>query len=281
MESTFSNYDKKKEYLLCVDSDGCAMDTMGFKHIRCFGPCMVRQWHLEPWKQKILERWNQINLYTRTRGVNRFQGLSIALQEINQQYCEIADLDLLNQWVETTTELSNDSLQEAIDRNPGAVSLKKALAWSNMVNEMITELPEQVKKPFRNVEKALAFAHQYADVAVVSSANRGAVMEEWQRCGLLAHTDLVLAQDSGSKAACIEKLLSYGYDPQKTVMCGDAMGDLHAAEENGVYYYPILAGKEAESWEELKEQGMARLLDGSFGQGYQQKKRQQFLDNFK
>ena len=142
------------------------------------------------------------------------------------------------------------------------------------------------RKPFQSsfpnaFFNLVAFAHQYADVAVVSSANRGAVMEEWQRCGLLAHTDLVLAQDSGSKAACIEKLLSYGYAPQKTVMCGDAMGDLHAAEENGVYYYPILAGKEAESWEELKERGMARLLDGSFGQGYQQKKRQQFLDNFK
>ncbi len=281
MDGTFSDYQKKKEYLLCVDSDGCAMDTMGFKHIRCFGPCMVRQWNLEPWKQKILDRWNQINLYTRTRGVNRFQGLSIALQEINEQYCEIADLDILNEWVKTTPELSNDSLQEAIDRHPGAVSLKKALAWSNMVNEMITELPEKVKKPFRNVEKALAYAHQYADVAVVSSANRGAVMEEWQRCGLLVHTDLVLAQDSGSKAACIEKLLSYGYDPQRSVMCGDAMGDLYAAEENGVYYYPILAGKEAESWEELQEQGILRLLDGSFGQGYQQKKRQQFLDNFK
>ena len=31
---------KKKRYLICVDSDGCAMDTMDVKHIRCFGERM-------------------------------------------------------------------------------------------------------------------------------------------------------------------------------------------------------------------------------------------------
>lgn len=46
MESVFDGFKKNKEYLICVDSDGCAMDTMNIKHIKCFGPCMVNEWKL-------------------------------------------------------------------------------------------------------------------------------------------------------------------------------------------------------------------------------------------
>ena len=70
------NYKKQKEYLICVDSDGCAMDTMDIKHILCFGPCMVDEWGLDAWRNEILSRWNDINLYTITRGINRFKGLA-------------------------------------------------------------------------------------------------------------------------------------------------------------------------------------------------------------
>jgi len=31
---TVEEFVKKKEYLLCVDSDGCAMDTMDIKHFK-------------------------------------------------------------------------------------------------------------------------------------------------------------------------------------------------------------------------------------------------------
>ena len=34
MSVNLENFEKKKEYLICVDSDGCAMDTMDIKHIR-------------------------------------------------------------------------------------------------------------------------------------------------------------------------------------------------------------------------------------------------------
>ena len=89
------NYEKKKEFLICVDSDGCAMDTMDIKHIRCFGPCMVEEWGLGKWKEPILERWNEINLYTMTRGINRFKGLAKMLGEVHETYMEIEDLPAL------------------------------------------------------------------------------------------------------------------------------------------------------------------------------------------
>lgn len=274
------DYKKKKEFLVCVDSDGCAMDTMDIKHIRCFGPCMVKEWGLEQWEKEILTRWNEMNLYTMTRGINRFKGLSAALQEIREKYTDIEDLDTLVQWVENSPELSNDALQRAIDEKE-SLCLKKALAWSRAVNIFINELPEEAKVPFEGVKEALAYAQNFADVAIVSSANLDAVLEEWERYGLLEHTDIVLAQDAGSKAFCIRELLKSGYAPEHVLMCGDAPGDFEAARKNGVFYYPILVRRENASWKEFREVAVSRLVKGSYGGAYQQKKIEDFLDNLK
>jgi phosphoglycolate phosphatase-like HAD superfamily hydrolase len=278
--SKLSEYKKKKDFLVCVDSDGCAMDTMDIKHIRCFGPCMVAEWGLEEWKDEILSRWNDINLYTMTRGINRYKGLSIALTEINEKYTAIKALDTLTHWVEESPELSNGALEKAIAAND-SISLKKALSWSKAVNASINQLPDEEKLPFEGVKEALAFAHEKVDVAIVSSANLDAVLEEWERYGLLDHTDIVLAQDSGSKTFCIGELLKAGYARDHVLMCGDAPGDLDAAKKNGVFYYPILVRHEAESWQEFMDKAVSKLLDGSYGGAYQQEKIDAFLNNLK
>lgn len=275
-----TNFIKKKEFLICVDSDGCAMDTMDIKHIRCFGPCMVEEWGLSQWEEPVLKRWNEINLYTLTRGINRFKGLALALREINDTYTPVEDIETLEEWVNTSPELSNDALKAAI-KEKDSISLKKALSWSEHVNESINQLPYSEKKPFKGVAEGLAYAHGLADIAVVSSANLDAVKEEWELYGLLDHVDLLLTQDVGSKAFCIGELLKKGYDPAHVLMTGDAPGDKDAAEKNGVYYYPILVKHEGTSWEEFRLEAVDRLVEGTYGGAYQDEKIREFYDNLK
>lgn len=279
MANELTQFEKKKDFLVCVDSDGCAMDTMDIKHFRCFGPCMVSEWSLEEWQDTILDRWNVINLYSMTRGINRFKALVMALGEIDSSYKTIEDLDALCMWVETSPELSNGALQTAVEANPDHPALLKALNWSKAVNISINALPDELKMPFEMAKEALAFAHERADVAIVSSANLDAVLEEWEKYGLLEQTDIVLAQNAGSKAFCIGELLKKGYQSDHVLMCGDAPGDLQAAVKNGVYYYPILVRHEKESWEELISCGFDKLIDGSYGDEYQQQKIDAFLKN--
>ncbi len=279
--SFFDSFEKKHDYLICVDSDGCVMDTMNCKHFHCFGPCMVAEWQLEVWQEPILQRWNDINLFSMTRGINRFKGLAMALGEIHEQYTPIAGISALQHWADTAPALSNDGIQKALDgaRDPDSRQIfRKALNWSKAVNAGIVALPEELKVPYEGAAQGLAAAHSFADVAMVSSANRDAVEEEWGKFGLLSHTDIVLAQDVGSKAACIRAMLSFGYDPEKVLMVGDAPGDLEAAKQNGVRYYPILVNHEKQSWQELVETGFARLRNGCFA-SYEEEKRRQFLAN--
>ena len=279
--SIFDSFVRKHDYLVCVDSDGCVMDTMNCKHFHCFGPCMVAEWGLEEWKDSILDRWNVINLFSMTRGINRFKGLAMALGEIDKQYKPIAGISALQHWVEVAPALSNDGVAKAAEEaeDPDAkLVFQKALSWSKAVNAAIVELDESLKIPYEGAKEGLAAAHAFADVAMVSSANRDAVEEEWGKFGLLEHTDIVLAQDVGSKAACIREMLKFGYDLDKVVMVGDAPGDCDAAEKNGVYYYPILVNHEKESWDEAIAVAFSKLQASDYA-AYGADKKREFLKN--
>ena len=279
--SIFDSFVKKHEYLICVDSDGCVMDTMNCKHFHCFGPCMVTEWGLEEWKDEILKRWNDINLFSMTRGINRFKGIAIALSEIHEKYTPITGIAYLQHWADTAPALSNDSVAAAAanaECNDAKTVFEKALSWSKAVNASIVALPEELKIPYAGAKEGLAAAHTFADVAMVSSANRDAVEEEWGKFALLEHTDIVLAQDVGSKAACIAQMLKFGYDRKNALMIGDAPGDCDAAEKNNVWYYPILVNHEKASWDEAISIAFSKLQSGEYAE-YEVQKKKDFLVN--
>ncbi|MDU1855499.1 HAD family hydrolase [Clostridium baratii] len=278
MGNALDNFNKKKNFLICIDSDGCAIDTMDIKHIKCFGPCMVKEWNLEEWESPILNRWNEVNLYTLTRGINRFKGLALALIEINEKYKKIDGIDEFVKWTNETKELSNESLENIIEKNNN-ICLKKALAWSKAVNASINLLSDDEKHPFEGVAEGIKEAKKIADIAIVSSANEQAVLDEWKEHGLLEHVDIVLTQNIGSKAYCISKLIEKGYKRDNILMVGDALGDYEAAKVNEVLYYPILVKKEKESWERFLSEALDKFINNTYIDKYQEQVVNEFEKN--
>ncbi len=277
--NNIDEFKKEKDYLICIDSDGCAIDSMDIKHINCFGPCMVTEWNLEAWKEPILKSWNDVNLYTLTRGINRFKGLAAALEEINEKYTKIDGLDEFLKWTNETKELSNESLEINIPKVSNNICLKKALDWSIAVNKSIDNLHEDDKKPFEGVKEGIDKAHEVADIAIVSSANEKAVLDEWNAHKLLDSVDIILTQNVGSKAYCIKRLSEKGYDKDKILMVGDALGDLNAAKDNDVLYYPIMVRREKESWDIFKSEVLNRFTSGEYAGSYEEKCIQAFKEN--
>jgi phosphoglycolate phosphatase-like HAD superfamily hydrolase len=205
----------------------------------------------------------------------------MALGEINEKYKPIIGIAHLQHWADTAPALSNDAVAAAAasaECEEAKTVFEKALNWSKAVNAAIVELPEELKVPYNGAKEGLSAAHLFADVAMVSSANRDAVEEEWGKFGLLEHTDIVLAQDVGSKAACIAQMLKFGYDVKNVVMIGDAPGDCDAAEKNGVWYYPILVNHEKASWDEAIAVAFGKLQSGEYAQ-YEVLKKKEFLEN--
>ena len=163
----------------------------------------------------------------------------------------------LRTFTEDAPELSNAAVEKMIPVSP---VFEKALSWSRMVNEEIEKLPREEIKPFDGVYETFEKIHENCDIAVVSSANPEAVRQEWERFGLLEMVDRVYTQEAGTKSACIRKILDDGYGVSDVLMVGDAPGDLGAARENSVFFYPILVRHEVESWSELREKGLFRFL---------------------
>lgn len=256
----------KNRFLVCIDSDGCAIDSMTIKHELAFGPAFVEVFEIpEINKQAILDEWNQINLYRMTRGINRFQGFAAILKSYN----DLADQDELEQfllWTETTSALSAQALKTAYEKS-GSELMHKALIWSDKVNQIIEELP--LAKPFDMVMETMQLIKKHADIAVVSSANPAAITEEWKISGLYDLVDYFYSQVDGTKSQCIRKLLELGYEQKKTMMIGDAMGDLLAASEQGVNFYPILAAHEVESWQSFNQVYFSKFYEEGYDEGIQ------------
>ena len=228
-ENPFSAFTPKKEWLVCVDSDGCAMDTMDSKHHQAFCPQLIRVYGLEEYAGLITPHWMEVNLYSRTRGVNRFKGLAATMRMLAEHGVRVPGADELCAWVEKAPKLSNPALEEAVAAGGGA-GLQKALEWSRAVNAAIAAMGDD-SRPFPGCREALAAIHVLTDTAVVSSANSEALAEEWTRHGLVQHMDVVLGQDAGTKEACLSALSAKGYAPGHVLMVGDALGDLAAAAE--------------------------------------------------
>ena len=68
----FQDYKPEHEFLVCIDSDGCAFDTMEIKHKECFCPVTVLVWRLQPVSKYVREIWEYTNLYSKDRGRSRF-----------------------------------------------------------------------------------------------------------------------------------------------------------------------------------------------------------------
>ena len=242
MKDKIADFQKTKDFLVCVDSDGCAMDTMDVKHKEAFGPEAVNTWDLHHIKDHFLKVWNDINLYTKTRGINRFKGVVTTFEALEAEGIEMPDISSFKKWTETTNELSDPSLERAIAETNDE-QLKKALEWSHAVNRAIEEKLAGNDKPVEGAKEGLEAANNVANVAIVSSANGAAVLDEWTRHELAVHVDVMLGQEAGTKAYCIEQMKKFGFDNTHVLMVGDAPGDLDAAEKNGVSIIQFLLEK--------------------------------------
>lgn len=270
----YFDYTREKDFLVCIDSDGCAMDTMNVKHFKCFGPEWIKQYGLEAVQEEGLAYWNDVNLFTTTRGINRFKGLALGLLWAREKGYEIEGLDEFVKWTEEANELSNPALMAYCQKanNP---CMENALLWSIHVNRAITELPKD-DKPFDHVKETMDFMCQQADLTAVSSANGEAVQAEWRKHGLKEDCRVLLSQEAGSKAHCIGELLKLGYDKKNTLMVGDAFGDRDSAFKNGVWFFPIIVNREGESWERLKNEAFPKLVEGTFDEAYQKELLERF-----
>ena len=274
----------RKEYLVCIDADGCLLDNMELKHKECFCPALVNIWNLQSVSRYARQEWEKVNLYSRSRGKNRFHAVVEALDriyardEVKATGLVEPDLTDLKKWKAETPELSARALKEYADNNPNlSGTLRQAADWSAEVDANIKRIVRGIR-PFVNVIETLKKLNEFADVVVVSATPTEALERELKNCGVFDYFIRVFGQDAGTKSVCIAKMLEEGYDVDKTLKVGDAYGDLLAAKDNNVLFYPIKPSKEVESWKDLQITFADVFKDGGYKGKVMEEKVQEFLD---
>jgi phosphoglycolate phosphatase-like HAD superfamily hydrolase len=88
--------------------------------------------------------------------------------------------------------------------------------------------------------------------------------------------NFIAGQEAGTKAEHIRYATNGRYASERMLMIGDALGDLKAAQDNNALFFPIVPGKEEQSWERFYEQGSEMFFNGSFAGAYQQELLKEF-----
>lgn len=247
--------DFTKVRLLAVDSDGCVIDSMTVKHERCFTPALIKIWQLKPVAALATELALDINLYSESRGLNRFAALALFFDRLMQRLpqvpdgVELPDTRPLKDWLASTRALSEEALIAANKQYPAAI-FEQAIAWSREVNRRVQALP--LPKAFDEAVATLREAHRRGiAIHVVSSANRAALELEWRELGLMDWVAHLGSQDEGSKTVLLQQA-ARSVGAESVLMVGDAKGDAEAATAAGVGYFAIRPGAENQSWLQLR-----------------------------
>src|ERR1700732_2391155 len=78
-------FSPRHDFLVGIDSDGCAFDTMEVKHKECFIPNIIHHYNLAGVSKYAREAAEFVNLYSKSRGINRFPALVEALELLRQR----------------------------------------------------------------------------------------------------------------------------------------------------------------------------------------------------
>jgi phosphoglycolate phosphatase-like HAD superfamily hydrolase len=263
----------KHEFFVGIDSDGCAFDTMELKHKECFIPQIINHYGLQGVSKYAREAAEFVNLYSKSRGINRFPALIETIEwlqkrpEVKARGVKITMPEGLVEWLKVETKLANPALKKAADEK-GHPDLKQALAWSTEVNEAVEKIVRWVP-PFPFLRESLEKLKTKADMLVISATPTEALTREWEEHGLAKYVVKICGQELGTKKELLAA--SKKYKPKQSLMIGDAPGDYKAAQANEVLFYPINPGAEEISWKRFHDEGIDRFLNGTFAGDYQKR----------
>ena len=265
------------DYLIAIDSDGCAFDTMEIKQKECFIPNIVKHWEMQPIAKYVRAAAEFVNLYSKWRGFNRFPALVktfdllAAWDAVQARKFAMPDIPNLRRWIAEESKLGNPALQAYCEGHgiQDAPDMHRTLAWSLAVNESVADIVQGGLPPFPYVRECLETAGKKADVMVCSQTPGEALVREWEEQDLNKYVFCIAGQEAGTKAEHIKFAGENRYAVGHILMIGDAFGDLKAARANNALFFPINPGDEEHSWQRLYEEGLDHFFAGTYAGAYE------------
>ena len=277
-QAELKNFQPQHDYFVGIDSDGCAFNSMEVKHNDCFSVNLIKHFGLAAISRQVHQVWDFVNLYSKTRGTNRFKAILLScdflreMPRVQKTGLTIPELPYLREWVEQETKLGNPALQTAIENASGAryKELSKVLEWSLGVNETVAEIVHNLP-PFPGVRESLQKLQGCSDAIVVSATPYEALKREWEEHNIDQYVVLIAGQEMGTKTEHLTLTATGKYPLNRVLMIGDSPGDLKAARDVDALFFPVNPGSEEESWERFVNEGMDKFFNDEYAGDYEAK----------
>ena len=272
-QDNLRNLKPEKEFFIGIDSDGCVFDSMEVKQKEFFIPNALKYFDLFPVSKVLRETWEFVNLYSIYRGGNRFTSIIKVFEllserkEIRENGYILPDLSSLEHWIKIETKLGNENLHKYFESNYNP-HLEKVVRWTEAVNKDITDWLHNIP-PFLHARTSIEGISSIADVVIVSQTPLEALDREWREHDLKKYVRAIAGQEHGTKTEQIALAAKGKYADNKILMIGDAKGDLDAARNNEILFYPIMPGKEDASWEHFLNEGLLNFTRGLYAGSYE------------
>ena len=270
------DFQPQHEFFVGIDSDGCVFNSMEVKHNVCFSVNLVKHFGLASISRQVHQAWDFVNLYSTTRGTNRFKAILLVcdflrkMPLVRNMGVAVPGLSHLREWSETETKLGNPALQAAIDSATGERldELSQVMEWSLGVNESVAEIVYNLP-PFPGVRETLQRLQGKADVIVVSATPDEALIREWAEHEIDAYVALIAGQEMGTKTEHLTITTKDRYPENHVLMLGDSPGDLKAARDVGALFFPVNPGSEDTSWQLFLDEAMDKFFNGQYAGAYE------------
>ena len=272
------NHVPEKNYFVGIDSDGTVFNSMELKHKDCFVGCLIRAFSLASIAHEVHIVWNYVNIFSMTRGTNRFKALILTfdylskMESVKKSKINIPKLNSIRNWLISNKPLTNEILKEIILNSSGneKTYLENTFIWSENVNETVKKTVFNLP-PMTGALNAMSKIKKFADVVVISNTPLKTLNREWSENNIESNVLYIGGQETGTKTEMLNAVAKHKYKSENILIIGDSLGDLNAAKNINALFFPILPLIEEKSRELFNQKGFQNFLDGSF--------RGQFEDN--
>ena len=261
----------EKNFFVGLDSDGTVFNSMELKHKDCFVGCLIRAFSFAPIAHEVHLVWNYVNIFSKTRGTNRFKALILTfdylskMESVIKSGINIPKLDSIRDWLISNKPLTNEILKKIIfdSTENEKPYLENAFIWSENVNETVKKTVFNLP-PMHGALNAMSKIKKFADIVVISNTPIKTLNREWSENNIESNVLYIGGQETGTKIEMLNAVAKNKYKNENILIIGDSFGDLNAAKNINALFFPILPLKEEESWELFNQKAFQSFLDESF-----------------
>ena len=242
---------------------------MELKHKECFIPNTIHYWGLQGVSKYAREAAEFVNLFLKSRGINRFPALVEALEwtnrrpEVKARGIHVKIPQSLLDWMKRETKLGNPALEKEVERT-GDPHLKHTLDWSKAINDAIGKMVRacRLSRWFAKASNASAAGRH---LVVSATPHEALTRMGGARPGQIHGGDLRPGDRHEEGIAASRREIS----AQSRADDWRPPGDHQAAVANHALFFPINPGVEEASRRRFHEEGIDRFLAGMFAGEYQ------------